>query len=57
MHIPPYFVLHTYEVKFPPKQRFSNQLRKYVNISYTVLDMPELINKCIHICTTKIKLL
>ena len=38
------------------KQSFSNALRKCEKFSYTVLDMPELINKRIHTSTTKIKL-
>lgn len=52
-----FYSIHPWSEVFPPKKSFSNQLRKYEKIPYTVLDMPELINKCIHICTTKIKLL
>lgn len=52
-----FYSIHLWSEVFPPKRSFSNQLRNYEKISYTVLDMPELINKCIHICTTKIKLL
>lgn len=52
-----FYSIHLWSEVFPPKKSFSNHLRKYEKISYTILDMPELINKCIHICTTKIKLL